>query len=102
MAEIITFNEALKKVEKYSNKHLLLGNGFSIAYRHDIFTYGSLLDEADFTSLPELKSVFNAMNTVDFEEVIRSLQNSAVILKQYGENSKLIERLWNDAEQLKT
>jgi len=102
MAEIITFNEALKKAEKYSNKHLLLGNGFSIAYRHDIFTYGSLLDEADFTSLPELKSVFDAMDTVDFEEVIRSLQNSAVILKQYGENSELIERLWNDAEQLKT
>jgi len=102
MADIITFEEALTEAEKYSNKHLLLGNGFSIAYRHDIFTYGSLLDEADFTSFPELRRVFDAMDTVDFEEVIRSLQSSAVILKQYGENNELIEKLQSDAEQLKT
>jgi len=102
MSKLITFDEALSQANPYTNKHLLLGNGFSIAYRHDIFTYGSLLDEADFTLLPELRKVFDAMNTVDFEEVIRALQSSAIILEQYGKDSELVAKLQSDAEQLKT
>jgi hypothetical protein len=102
MVEIITFDTALKEAEEYSSKHLLLGNGFSIAYKYDIFTYGSLLDEADFSSLPELRKVFDAMGTVDFEEVIRALQSSATILEQYGLKSKLVTKLVSDAETLKT
>ena len=93
MTKLITFEEALTQAKSYTSKHLLLGNGFSIAYRYDIFTYGSLLDEADFSSLPELRKVFDAMGTVDFEEVIRALQSSATILEQYGSNKTLVDKL---------
>ena len=102
MSKLITFEEALTQASSYTNKHLLLGNGFSIAYRYDIFTYGSLLDEADFSSLPELRKVFDAMGTVDFEEVIRALQSSATILEQYGSNKTLVDKLRSDSEDLKT
>lgn len=36
---LISFNEALKDSTKYNKRHLLLGNGFSIACRSDIFVY---------------------------------------------------------------
>ncbi len=102
MPELITFEDALTQASFYTNKHLLLGNGFSIAYRYDIFTYGSLLDEADFSSLPELRKVFDAMGTVDFEEVIRALQSSATILEQYGSSKIFVDKLKSDSEELKT
>jgi len=102
MSKLITFEEALTQASSYTNKHLLLGNGFSIAYRYDIFTYGSLLEEADFSALPELRRVFDAMGTVDFEEVIRALQSSGTILEQYGSSKTLVDKLKLDSEELKT
>ena len=41
--ELLDFGQALNKAETYGKKHLLLGNGFSIACKPDIFAYGSLL-----------------------------------------------------------
>jgi len=48
--KILTFKEALNDSAKHSNRHLLLGNGFSIACKPDIFQYGKLFERADFTS----------------------------------------------------
>lgn len=100
--KLITFEEALRQSNHYTNRHLLLGNGFSIAYRYDIFTYASLLDEADFSELPEVRKIFDAMDTVDFEEIIRALQSSSIILSQYGLDADLIEKLRIHADKLKT
>jgi len=40
----LSFEQALKRSENYGKKHLLLGNGFSIACKPDIFAYGSLFE----------------------------------------------------------
>jgi hypothetical protein len=61
----------------------LLGNGFSIACRADIFHYGSLYDQADFSGVPEIQSVFEALDTKDFEMVIRTLESAATVLPAY-------------------
>ena len=46
--ELLSFDQALAHSEKVSTRHLLLGNGFSIACRPNIFVYGKLFERADF------------------------------------------------------
>lgn len=77
------FADAVADSDQYSKRHLLLGNGFSIACRADIFHYGSLFDQADFGQVPEVEAVFEALGTQDFEQAIRSLENAASILPPY-------------------
>ena len=81
--KILTFEQALKEAEGYSKKHLLLGNGFSIACIPSIFTYGSLFSKANFDDIPEVKQVFSLLNTQDFELVIHALERGAAVLPAY-------------------
>ncbi|TIT19086.1 MAG: DUF4917 family protein [Mesorhizobium sp.] len=78
-----TFVDAIVDSEKFAKRHLLLGNGFSIACRADIFHYGSLFAQADFSAAPEVVSVFKALDTQDFEAAIHALENAAKILPAY-------------------
>lgn len=80
---LLTFEQAIANSEQFSKRHLLLGNGFSIACRADIFHYGSLYDQADFSGIPEVEAVFAALGTRDFEAVIRTLESAATILPAY-------------------
>jgi hypothetical protein len=101
--KILSFDQALKKSEGYGKKHLLLGNGFSIACKPDIFAYGSLFQEAKKTMSKELAAIFVAMGTQDFEEVIRALQHAAAIVGVYRPKFVSTKRmLLADAEKLKT
>jgi len=80
---VISFEDAMHTIAGASNKHLLLGNGFSIALKPDIFSYGSLYENADFTKAPHIPSIFNSLGTTDFEIVIKSLLDTARILEIY-------------------
>lgn len=90
-------------IAPYENSHLylMLGNGFSIALRPDIFTYGSLYDNADFSAAPYIKNVFETLGTTDFEIVIKALQDTAKILALYDPVSPLPAKLVQDAEYVK-
>lgn len=83
MTSLLTFEQAIADSEGYSKRHLMLGNGFSIACRADIFHYGSLFAQADFSKAPEAETVFAALGTQDFEVAIRSLENASRILPAY-------------------
>ena len=97
-----SFNEALKQSEHYGKRHLLLGNGFSLACEPNIFAYGSLFDEAKKTMSKELAAIFAAMGTQDFEEVIRALQHAAAIVSAYNPKLKrTMGRMIGDSEKLK-
>jgi hypothetical protein len=80
---LLTFDGAIADSERFAKRHLLLGNGFSIACRADIFHYGSLFAQADFSKVPEVQAVFEALGTQDFEAAIRALENAARILPAY-------------------
>lgn len=104
MTEIYSFTEALdasKEIE--GNRHLLLGNGFSIACRPDSFTYGKLVDEADFKALSiEAASLFALFGTADFERAIEALRVSSEVVGLYGSTpGDLIDLLEKDADALK-
>ena len=97
----LTFQQALAQAD--DKKHLLLGNGFSIALKPDIFTYGSLYEHADFSDIPYADQIFDALKTKDFEAVIRILVDAAKLLKVYEDvDADVVQKIRVDAEILKT
>ena len=46
MTKVVLFQTALEMAGQYKKRHLLLGNGFSIACDPNIFTYRSLYEQA--------------------------------------------------------
>ena len=99
---VLTFAEAIQASEGYTKRRLLLGNGFSIACRPDIFRYEKLFEQADFSTLGDsAKSAFSALRTTDFERVIKALRDSATIAGLYGVASTQVAAMRIDADALK-
>jgi hypothetical protein len=100
---MFTFNQAIDDSQKYPQRHALLGNGFSISCRPDIFVYGKLFERADFSDLsPSAKFAFEALGTQDFEKVIRVLRDASAVLAAYrGSPAPLIQQLKEDADGLR-
>ncbi|TBH76270.1 DUF4917 family protein [Aquirufa nivalisilvae] len=97
-----SFNEALKEAEVYTKKHLLLGNGFSIACVSSIFSYKSLYKNANFDDIPEVKDIFKRLGTEDFEIAIKGLENGAKVLPvYYKDDSKTAQKIVEHTKKLK-
>lgn len=71
--------------------HLLLGNGFSMSYDKDIFSYNALYDFISSLNDPVLSKLFSVIETKNFE----------LIMQQLGTFSALLEAFQSD-EQLQT
>ncbi|MEN9997054.1 MAG: hypothetical protein RI922_44 [Bacteroidota bacterium] len=100
--EVLSFQEALNKANIYTKKHLLLGNGFSIACVPTIFSYNSLFAQADFSDMPEVEQAFKKLNTTDFEVVIKVLEFGSEIFPIYKpEVQDVIELMKSHAHKLK-
>lgn len=80
---VLTFSDALSQATaSYNKRHVLLGNGFSIACRPDIFTYGALFDQATFPPNQDIaRHAFDILQTRDFEEVMRALRNASKLIR---------------------
>jgi hypothetical protein len=99
---LLTFEQAMAGIDGAAKRHLLLGNGFSIALKPDIFSYGSLYGNADFTAVPHIPRLFEALGTTDFEIVIRHLQSTATVVEVYRPSLvRLAARLRQDAALIK-
>jgi hypothetical protein len=100
---LLTFQQAIAEAKRFNRCHALLGNGFSIACRPDIFLYGKLYENADFSKLsPTAKLAFEALGTQDFERVIKALRDAKRILDVYGGVPPgFIETLQSDADGLR-
>lgn len=102
MTRVLSFDEALAFARDARKQHLLLGNGFSIALKPDIFTYGSLYENADFSKAPHVKRLFEALKTQDFEVVIKHLQDAATVVEVYRPTAVTLSRsLRKDAAAIK-
>jgi hypothetical protein len=97
---VIPFSDALTETADLK-RHLLLGNGFSIALFPNRFTYGSLLGSVNFTSYPQAKLAFDALSTTDFEVVIQALRNAVTLLPIYGGDPASRSLMEQHAEALK-
>ena len=89
--EILEFDDCYKwsaiiaksKEIVWKKPNLLLGNGFSISYAPDKFSYSALLEVASskISALPLSKNIFEKQNSKDFEEVINKLDQTANTLE---------------------
>jgi hypothetical protein len=99
---LLTFSEALYDSDRNSRRHVLLGNGFSIACRPHIFAYGKLFEQADFSKISlTAKNAFAALGTQDFEKVIKALRDASKIVTAYGAPTDFSATLATDADGLK-
>lgn len=97
-----TFQQAIDEAQRYNKRHALLGNGFSIACRPKIFTYGRLYEQANFSKISaSAKLAFEALGTQDFERVIKALRDSARVVDRYGGPAALVSQLSQDADGLR-
>lgn len=101
MVAVIHYDAVREALANFRNHYLLLGNGFSIAVKPDIFTYASLFAHADLSKAPHLAEVFERLGTQDFEIVIRSLVDAAKVVEIYDAGSPLAKALSDDANLLK-
>ncbi|MEO6318512.1 MAG: DUF4917 family protein [Acidimicrobiales bacterium] len=99
-----TFDAALSDSERFNKRHVLLGNGFSIACRPDTFQYDALLDQATFEGAStDVRGVFDLLGTTDFERVIELLRLAADLCERYASTDPdLAARLRADADIVRT
>jgi hypothetical protein len=95
MPEIITFDEAIKATED-KDRTLLIGNGFSATY----FSYKTLLAASGIAEGSALRNVFDALRTVDFEKVVRALEDASLIEAAYGHEGRATD-LSKDAQTVR-
>lgn len=101
MKEIISFGDALKVCGE-AKLSLLLGNGFSISLFPGVFSYSSLLKQAEFEKDSKVEKVFKVLNTPDFERVIRALSESSKVVPIFSNtNAELVNELKTSSEALK-
>ena len=105
MEKLLTYEEVLELTENHT-KYLLLGNGFSMSYNKDRFSFTSLLESAVKKGLIQenssLYNIFKKFETKDFEEVVKLLETSLKVLEEYGINDlENKEKITNDSESLK-
>ncbi|MEO1197946.1 MAG: DUF4917 family protein [Pseudomonadota bacterium] len=101
MTKLITFEQAIEDSSQHKKRHLILGNGFSIGCKPKIFSYKRLYEQADFSTNPEIEKVFEALNTQDFEVVLRALETSATITPIYTGKPGAASRMTAHAEVVK-
>lgn len=87
---------------KNREKHLLFGNGFSIAYDANIFSYNALSKFIDEIDNELLKKLFKVINTKNFELVMQQLDNFIEIAKAFSTDDNLIRQITEANEILKT
>jgi len=79
--------------KKRRSKHLLLGNGFSMAYDPNIFSYTALNKFIDELDDELLRKLFEIINTKNFEIVMQQLDNFVEIAKAFSSDNTLIQKI---------
>jgi len=95
LSDAISFQEAVEAT-KGEDRALLVGNGFSIDY----FNYKTLLEEAGLEDGSPIKALFDGLDTVDFEAVIRAMEDAVIVERAYG-NDEHASELEADAQAVR-
>lgn len=98
-----TYQEVVDYLNKKNRtKHLLLGNGFSMAYSSKIFSYNALSNFVNNTEDPLLKRLFEIIKTKNFELVMQQLDNFCELAKEFSVDPDLENKIQTASELLKT
>lgn len=99
-----TFDDVLGSIKKNKNRkfHLLLGNGFSIAYDPTIFSYNALHDFINKLNDTDLSAILNVIETKNFEVIMQYLDNFSVLIDAFGGDAALKARVDAASQKLRT
>jgi hypothetical protein len=97
-----TFEDKINSLGKGEKPSILLANGFSQAWDHDIFNYQNLLQQANFgVRDATIRDIFTRFNTFDFEKVMRALEAAEIVCDKYAVDQVKIDEIKSDQDQLK-
>ncbi len=98
-----SFEDVLKSIEKNSDRdfHLLLGNGFSMAYDRDIFSYNALHDFIGNLKDEELSKILSVIESKNFELIMQQLDNLSALIDAFDGGKELQEKIQSASEKLK-
>jgi hypothetical protein len=91
----ITFAEVVASIKRNASRpfSLLLGNGFSMSYAPNIFSYSALHGFVDTIDNDLLKGLFKVVDTHDFERVMQQLDTFAALGDVLGIDAALKNRI---------
>jgi hypothetical protein len=99
MPDVISFDDAIK-ASRGTGRAVLLGNGFSIAQGGGRFSYSNLLEICKLPPEGPIRKVFEVLQTVDFEMVMKALEDASYIARAYGD-AAAAERFAADASAVR-
>jgi hypothetical protein len=89
-------------IKKKRTPHLLLGNGFSMAYDHEIFSYNALFGFIEDLDDEFLSKLFGIVKTKNFELVMQQLDNFCELIEAFGSDNGLLEKVKVASANLKS
>ena len=97
-----TYQEVIESLHKKKRqKHLLLGNGFSMSYDKGIFSYNKLAEFLNNLDNPVLQQLFEIIKTSNFELLMEQLENVARIAEVFGADKKVVDKIHDATSILK-
>lgn len=97
-----SYQEVVKSLHsKKRQKHLLMGNGFSMSYDSDIFSYNKLAEFLKNLDNPILQKLFEIIKTSNFELLMEQLENVAQIAEVFGADKKVVDKIHEASTTLK-
>jgi len=101
-SDLITYENVINTLkQKNRNKHLLMGNGFSMAYDPNIFSYNALYKFIEELDNEMLLKLFKVINTKNFELVMQQLDNFIEIANVFNIDKKFTTKLEEANDSLK-
>lgn len=96
------YDEVVKYLKKNRRTaHILIGNGFSIAYDENIFSYNRLWQVIEESDDDDLKVLFKTIDSKNFEFVMKQLDAFAELAKAFSEDSSFVQKLLKMRDSLK-
>ncbi|ELS02775.1 hypothetical protein Xen7305DRAFT_00024930 [Xenococcus sp. PCC 7305] len=100
--ELKKYSDVIEYLRKKKRPtHLLLGNGFSMAYDSEIFSYNALHRFIDKLDNELLTRLFEIVNTKNFELVLQQLENFCELIDAFGTDPTLKDKVQVASKTLK-
>lgn len=99
---LMSFSDVVAHLQKQRRQmSLLLGNGFSMSYDKDIFSYNALYTFLSARGDELLDKLFGAIKTKNFELVMQQLDTTIGLLEAFNASSDLVGQIRIAQERLK-
>jgi predicted house-cleaning noncanonical NTP pyrophosphatase (MazG superfamily) len=98
-----TYQEVINSLHtNRRQKHLLMGNGFSMSYDSDIFSFNKLAEFLKSLDNPVLQKLFEIIKTSNFELLMEQLENVPQIAQVFGAEKKVVDKIHDATTTLKS